>query len=405
MPARKIALITNGYPDAGARERSFILPELKALLAYGHEVTLFPVRPTGRVDPALPTGVRIDQGLARLHRPGQEIINLLLLLGCRAFWREGRRSLRQGGWSHVWHFLRESVRMAAVMRLRATLAAYDVLYTYWFKGEATGVGLLPLSHVRRVTRAHGYDLYEERNNNNGYIPYRAQTLPLLDRVVLLSPEACGYLDQRHPGYRARMAISPLGVEGSDRSNPDPVTPAISLVSCSYATANKRVPLIGALAAALARHLPDRRVTWTHFGVSQAELAHGLDAAVPDNLHIHLPGEVPNDVVRHCYATEAVSLFINLSRSEGQPVSIMEAMAFGIPVVATAVGGVPDMIQHGGGLTLPVDVDVEAAAQQLANLLQDTARYQAMRAAARTTQRTYFNTCVNHLKLAELLGRV
>lgn len=82
---------------------------------------------------------------------------------------------------------------------------------------------------------------------------------------------------------------------------------------------------------------------------------------------------------------------------------MEAMAFGIPVMATGVGGIPEMLRHGGGMTLPEQPDVNAVACEMLSLLDDPSRYQAMREAARETQLAYFNTSANHRTLADLIG--
>jgi glycosyltransferase involved in cell wall biosynthesis len=51
------------------------------------------------------------------------------------------------------------------------------------------------------------------------------------------------------------------------------------------------------------------------------------------------------------------LLVLPSRQEGQPNVIMEAMSFGVPVIATRVGGIPDLISHGksGWLVKPDDV--------------------------------------------------
>jgi glycosyltransferase involved in cell wall biosynthesis len=79
---------------------------------------------------------------------------------------------------------------------------------------------------------------------------------------------------------------------------------------------------------------------------------------------------------------ASDVFVLSSRWEGNPMSVMEAMASGLPVVSTAVGGVPELVRDGEtGLLVPSE-DAEALAQAIQALVDDPARRQAMGAAAR-----------------------
>ncbi len=48
----------------------------------------------------------------------------------------------------------------------------------------------------------------------------------------------------------------------------------------------------------------------------------------------------------------LDLYVNSSISEGISLTILEAMAVGVPVVATAVGGTPEVLSHGGGILVP-----------------------------------------------------
>lgn len=96
-----------------------------------------------------------------------------------------------------------------------------------------------------------------------------------------------------------------------------------------------------------------------------------------------------------------------SRIENLPLSLLEAMAWGRPVVATAVGGVPDVVTDGETGFLVADQDEAALADRLARLIQDRTRVQAMGRAgrARVEQRFKLEHCVErHLELYSALVR-
>jgi glycosyltransferase involved in cell wall biosynthesis len=72
----------------------------------------------------------------------------------------------------------------------------------------------------------------------------------------------------------------------------------------------------------------------------------------------------------------LDLVVSTSHSEAMPLAVMEAMACGLPVVGTRVGGVPDLIQHGITGYLANDGDIDGLAQSVRTLLNDRAMLQA-----------------------------
>jgi glycosyltransferase involved in cell wall biosynthesis len=87
---------------------------------------------------------------------------------------------------------------------------------------------------------------------------------------------------------------------------------------------------------------------------------------------------------------ASDVFVLSSRWEGNPLSVMEAMAAGLPVVSTGVGGVPELVREGEtGLLVPSE-DAAALAQAMQALVDDAARRRAMGAAARQHAVAHFD---------------
>ncbi|HXF60136.1 MAG TPA: glycosyltransferase [Caldilineaceae bacterium] len=85
----------------------------------------------------------------------------------------------------------------------------------------------------------------------------------------------------------------------------------------------------------------------------------------------------------------MDIYVISSDYEGLPMALLEAMALGKPVVATAVGGIPEAVADGDEGLLAPPGDVPALAAQVARLVQDPSLRQAMgQAAARRVESAF-----------------
>lgn len=88
-------------------------------------------------------------------------------------------------------------------------------------------------------------------------------------------------------------------------------------------------------------------------------------AAASGVRVHLPGALPpHEVARWMAASDLVTL---PSHSEGHPNVLIEALACGRPVVATSVGGIPEIVDRASGLLVP-PADADALAGALAAAL-------------------------------------
>jgi colanic acid/amylovoran biosynthesis glycosyltransferase len=141
---------------------------------------------------------------------------------------------------------------------------------------------------------------------------------------------------------------------------------VVMVSVSSIGRVKRVHLIARLARALAKSRP---VEWHHFGTGTShDLDRELKKKAAKSLVIKMWGDTPRVRIQEFYRSNPVTFFVNLSESEGVPVSIMEALNAGIPVVASNVGGTSEVAIDGQSGMLVTSDECERSDVLAGNIL-------------------------------------
>lgn len=261
------------------------------------------------------------------------------------------------------------------------LAALEMQVPAWWAG-------VPV----RIHGEHGRDVDDLDGTSKRYQWLRRAYRPFVQHYVALSRDLGGYLAQQVGVPAARIAQIYNGVDvqrfrpataGRDSLAGNPFDdPALFVVGTVGRMATVKAQAL--LARAFVRAIELRpalrqqlRLVMVGDGPLRAEAQALLDAAGLAGL-AWLPGEradVP-DVMR------ALDCFVLPSLAEGISNTILEAMASGLPVLATAVGGNAELIVPGQtGELVPV-ADVEALAAALAGMAANRDRAAAMGVAGR-----------------------
>lgn len=294
----------------------------------------------------------------------------------------------------------EADEVARIIRRNDLFAVNDdvVLYAYRYSYQpylgqlvASKLGLRSAHHV---ARAHRADLYEE-TAPAGYIPLRWLVARSVDEVHAVAKQGRDYLLRKWPELADRVKVSYLGTVDPGLAPSPQQRGELRIVTCSTLVPVKRLDrLVEAL-----RILPvDQRVRWVHFG--DGPLREEIQRRVrtlPEQVTIELRGAVDNRKLLEIYKKEAFHALVNVSESEGVPVSMMEACAMGIPVIATDVGGVGEIIiPEENGVLLPSDASPEQIMRAITSLGEmSPSDYSALRSGARQVWERRFRADRNY----------
>ena len=242
-----------------------------------------------------------------------------------------------------------------------------VFYSYWHDYKALALAMLrgENRYLKCVARAHRWDVFADKNTIP-YLPFKSFIINNLSQTYSISEAGKSYFEKYlNCKLDNKVAVSRLGKFNGRQPNMDKQPDSVLICSCSNLIPVKRVDKIIEVISLL----QTKNIRWVHFGDGplRAELE-TLAANKLQNVEFEFRGIVANDKILDFYAENHVDLFINLSASEGIPVSIMEALSAGIPVVATNVGGTAEAVNNKNGFLIPAEFDCCNVAQIIDNYL-------------------------------------
>ena len=277
--------------------------------------------------------------------------------------------------------------------------ASTCFYSVWMDEGAVIMSLLKRSKriPSFVFRLHGYDLYDHRRVGN-YMPFRHLCFSEASKIFVVSKNGADYLNNLTPFYN-KIEVNYSGLD--DYGVPQHLENShknFTIISCSHIIPLKRIDLIVETLKGL-----DQKITWHHFG-SGSEFSAIVESSrsLPSNIEVTLHGHVPFDALIDFYKSNKVDLFIHLSESEGLPLSIVEAMSFGIPVIAANVGGVSEVLSDQEGFLISKDVDVDVVRKIIVDLTLDSGLQKTLSIGARAKFLKLFHAEKNYVNFVKLL---
>lgn len=283
-------------------------------------------------------------------------------------------------------------------RLLSREPSVSLAYAYWNAEAAYGLCLLKREGLvkRVISRAHGHDLYQERRRE-GYMPLKRQFVRDFDLVHAISEDALAYLHRVYGFANNNLNLSRLGVVIPKSRALGSSDGVLRLISVSFCVPIKRLHKIIESIKYACKVDSRLVIEWTHIG--EGPLKRDLEAYAAAclgplaNASYRFAGHWSNSAVLSHLARGPIDVLINTSSSEGVPVSIMEAMACGIPAVAPDVGGVSELVNDRTGALLSQEMTCGEVYEALLRLSGENAG--AYRREARLLVKELYSADVNY----------
>ena len=246
----------------------------------------------------------------------------------------------------------------------------DVIHAQTRVSQVMAAALSRATKIPYITTCHGFF---RRNLGRQIFPCWG------DRVIAVSTAVRKHLIIDFFVPEKNVVFIPNGIDvrkfrvASRRSDPEAVDRTVGIVA-RLSPVKGHIYLIDAMASVV-REFPAARLFIFGEGLTRAELVHRADSLGISEHVFFLPA-----VSHTADVLQDIDIFVMPSLQEGLGLSILEAQASGLPVIAANVGGIPNVIKNDlSGLLIPTK-DAAAIAAAILKIMQD--RRLAMRLGKR-----------------------
>jgi len=346
MNQNNLHLFTASFPCEDSPEQVFIESELDALSKAFNKVYIYPLRCKGESLELKFSNVEVI--ILNLSESNSKLKFRQYLLVFKILCQELVINRKLRDFKNLKYYsalLKTYIRKSNYLLDNSDFNENDLLYTYWLAEWNYLISLLKHQNKLKnllISKAHRFDIYDERHPLLK-IPFRKLQLNQTNKIYSISEDGVNYFKTSFPSYAHKFELARLGSKNKGSIIEGQGT--LTLVSCSMLRPVKRVHLIIDILKEI--HIP---VNWIHFGDgTEMKNISSMIGQLPSNVSAELRGFVTNNQIIEYYKTNKVDVFINVSSSEGIPVSMMEAISFGIPLIGFNVGGISEIINNETGL--------------------------------------------------------
>ncbi len=285
----------------------------------------------------------------------------------------------------------------------------DIVHSHDYKSNLLALMLARKERAIPLSTAHGYTGHSWRERFL-YYPGDKRLLARFPLVIAVSSQLRDTLI-RTGSSPERVVVVLNGIDHRQfRRDPSKVAEAraslgiapdeVAIGSIGRIEPQKRYDLLVEAFAEILAQRPTARLLLAGDGSMRAEVESvATKLGVTDRCDF-LGHRADVDRIHH-----ALDVFVQSSDYEGTANSVLEAMAFETPIVATDVGGTSEMIHDGvHGLVIPPDCPLETA-RAIESVLQDSARTKLRIAAARERVETELSFETRMRKVEELYEKL
>jgi glycosyltransferase involved in cell wall biosynthesis len=347
---KKVLLITASFPYIGGEQF------LETEVSYYKDLELI-IMPKVKYKEIrdIPNNIKVDNFLSEQSSLKNKYIYLFKLLKTTIFYKELFSEIS-------FNLKKMKIFLSSIATYQIYYEIFDIyfckikdienfiVYTYWNDEATYALQKLKLKYrYKLISRIHRGDLYKERKLFN-YMPLKKHFTNNIDTLYTITQSANEYLVKTYGFDKSILKLSRLGVEDLSIVSMPTKDNEMHIVSCSFLTEVKQVDKIIKSLDVLSDKIHHINFKWSHIGdgILYKELLQFAKNKLGDkkNVQFEFLGNLENRKVYEFYRDNNIDVFINVSKSEGVPVSIMEAMSCHIPIVAPNIGGIKDMIISG-----------------------------------------------------------
>lgn len=267
----------------------------------------------------------------------------------------------------------------------------SVLYSYWADNAATLACMIKVfkPNVKAISRAHGYEIYEDLKKDK-IIPFRNYQNRIIDHIYSVSKKGAEHLKRKHPSFASKYSFSYLGTNDHGLAIFDPNN-MFSIATCCNLNSIKRIELVSEVLKNV-----DQKMKWHLIGDGpEMNKIKKANSILPENIEVIYHGSMSQDKLFEFYRATHLNALLSVSYSEGLPVTMMEAISFGIPLISTNVGGCNEICNTQTGVLIERDFDPKEVAKILEEFKKSAKNTSQFRSGCRNYWLNNFNANKNY----------